>query len=244
MKGFYDVISRGDYPGRGIALGRAADGRECAIYFIMGRSENSRNRIFARENDSLYTRAYDESKLKDPSLVIYRALARQGGRLIVTNGDQTDTVLAELKNAQNKNASGFGAFTAALMRREFEPDMPNCTPRISALHEETLLAFSILKCENERGEGCARQFFTYPKPDSGEGYFISTYSGLNPSGALKPYAGEPEKISFPDTGAALARGAFNALSADNRVALYARFWREGESEAEHIIINKLEEKQC
>ncbi len=232
MKSIYDIVSRGEYPGRGIAVGRAADGRACCIYFIMGRSENSRNRVFVREGGSLYTRAYDETKLVDPSLVIYRAVAEQGGRLIITNGDQTDTVFSTLERGEN--------FISALMGREFEPDMPNCTPRISALYEESSVGLSILKCENERGEGCVRQFFTYPVPKAGEGYFISTYSGLRASGALMPYIGEPEKCAFADTGAALARKAWDSLNKANRVALYARFWREGESE--HIIINKLEEE--
>lgn len=232
MNTIYDIVSRGDYPGRGIAVGRAADGRCCCIYFIMGRSENSRNRVFVREGDKLYTRAYDESKLIDPSLVIYRAAAELDGRIIVTNGDQTDTVLYALKRSET--------FVSALMSREFEPDMPNCTPRISALYEKSMVSLSILKCENERGEGCVRQLFTYPVPKAGEGYFISTYSGLRASGALMPYMGEPEKCAFTDTGAALARGVYNALNEANRVALYARFWSEGESE--HIIINKLEEQ--
>lgn len=232
MKEVFNIVSRGEYPGRGIIMGQAPDGRLAAIYFIMGRSQNSRNRIFMKEADGLRTRAYRASELKDPSLVIYRAAAEHEGKVIVTNGDQTDTVVSALARG--------GDFISALMTREFEPDMPNCTPRISAMYNGGTLSFSILKCENERGEGCLRQFFTYPLPEAGAGYFISTYSGLRPSGALKPYEGEPEKAGLPLTGEALARKIWTSLNEANRVALYARFWREGER-AEEIIINKLEE---
>ena len=184
------------YPGRGIVIGS-----DRVYYFIMGRSENSRNRVFVKTEDGIRTKAFDPSKLTDPSLVIYHPVRFVNGSLIVTNGDQTDTI-AEL-----------GDFRAALATRSYEPDAPHWTPRISSLlRPDGSFELSILK--RGPGGGCVREFFAYEGVPAGVGYFISTYAG--PGEPLPSYSGEPLEIALPEPEAVWA-----ALNADNRVALYA-----------------------
>ena len=177
MTDFLDFLRNNPYPGRGIAVGKNR-----VYYFIMGRSENSRNRIFTLTDDGIQTEAYDKEKLTDPSLIIYHPVRRSGSGLIVTNGDQTDTILH------------MGDFRKALMTREFEPDAPNNTPRISAvLHKDGSFEMSILKCVEGR---CLREFFCYEGCDEGRGFFLSTYEG--PGSPLPSFKGEPIEIDMPE----------------------------------------------
>ena len=196
MTDLLTLLSSNPYPGRGIVVGH-----DRVYYFIMGRSANSRNRVFTLTEDGIQTQAYDPSKLEDPSLIIYHPVRTMGDKLIVTNGDQTDTI---------RDA---GCFRRALMGREFEPDAPNYTPRISALlRPDGSFELSILK----RGlDGrCLRQFFSYEGCDPGRGYFISTYQG--PGDPLPSFAGEPVPVTVPEP-----EQVWAALNTDNKVALYA-----------------------
>ena len=195
MTDLLEFLRNTSYPGRGIAVG---NGR--VYYFIMGRSENSRNRIFSLTDDGIKTEAFDPSKVKDPSLIIYHPVrAMEGGKLVVTNGDQTDTIVET------------GCFRKALMSREYEPDEPNFTPRISAiLKEDGSFELSILKHKDGR---CVREFFCYEGVDEGKGYFISTYQGDgNP---LPSFAGEPLEVTMPEP-----EQVWEALNNDNKVSLY------------------------
>ena len=194
MTDFLAFLKNNPYPGRGIAVGKNR-----VYYFIMGRSENSRNRIFTLTEDGIRTEAHDPAKLTDPSLIIYHPVRRAGGDLIVTNGDQTDTI------------RDFGDFRRALMTREYEPDDPNWTPRISAiLHDDGSFELSILKHADGR---CLREFFCYEGCDEGKGYFISTYEG--PGSPLPSFRGEPMEIDMPEPEA-----VWEALNEDNKVSLY------------------------
>ena len=200
-----EKLAANPYPGRGIVLGETTDGKcSVAAYFIMGRSSNSRNRIFVEEPDGIRTEAYDPSKLEDPSLIIYHPVREMGRGLIVTNGDQTDTILEFLERGL--------PMEQALRTREFEPDGPNWTPRISAiLHADGSFELAILKRENGR---CLREFFCYEGCREGEGYFISTYQG--DGSPLPTFAGEPKEVELPEPEALWA-----ALNMENKVSLYA-----------------------
>ena len=196
-----EYLASNEYPGRGIAVAMAPDGRQMFIgYFIMGRSENSRNRVFVKTEDGIRTEAHDPAKLSDPSLIIYHPVRTMGRDLVVTNGDQTDTICEH------------GDFRRGLMTREYEPDEPNWTPRISAImHEDGSFELSILKRKDGR---CLREFFCYEGCDEGKGYFISTYQGGgNP---LPTFAGEQMEASVPSP-----EEVWAALNADNKVSLYA-----------------------
>ncbi|MBR0355759.1 MAG: inosine monophosphate cyclohydrolase [Oscillospiraceae bacterium] len=195
MTDFLAFLRNNSYPGRGIAVGR-----DRVYYFIMGRSENSRNRIFSLTEDGIRTEAFDPSRLTDPSLIIYHPVRAMGDSLIVTNGDQTDTI---------RDA---GDFRAALATREYEPDGPNWTPRISAiLHADGSFSPSILKRVDGR---CLRCTYDYEGCDEGRGYFISTYQG--DGSPLPSFSGEPLPIDMPEPEAVWA-----ALNQDNKVSLYA-----------------------
>ena len=199
---FNDLLRSHPYPGRGIMLGKSADGAKAVVvYFIMGRSENSRNRVFdpVPERGGICTMAADPAKLEDPSLIIYNPVLTLGKTHIVTNGDQTDTICEHAD------------FRRGLMTREYEPDEPNWTPRISAImHEDGSFELSILKRKDGR---CLREFFCYEGCDEGKGYFISTYQGDgNP---LPTFAGEPMEASVPSP-----EEVWAALNADNKVSLY------------------------
>lgn len=194
MIDFIDFLKNNAYPGRGIAVGNNR-----VYYFIMGRSVNSRNRVFTLTEDGIRTEAFDPSKLSDPSLIIYHPVRTMDGSLIVTNGDQTDTV------------RDFGDFRAALMTREYEPDEPNWTPRISTIcHLDGSFEMSILKRVQGR---CLREFFCYEGCEEGKGFFLSTYQGDgNP---LPSFSGEPLEITMPEPDEVWA-----ALNYDNKVSLY------------------------
>ena len=194
MTEFLEFLKNNPYPGRGIAVGK-----DRVYYFIMGRSENSRNRIFVETEDGIRTEAHDPAKMKDPSLIIYHPVRKTEQGLIVTNGNQTDTI------------RDFGDFRKALMTREYEPDEPNYTPRISAmLYPDGSFELSILK---EKDGRCLREFFCYEGIEEGKGVFISTYQG--PSSPLPSFAGEPLEIDMPEPDAVWA-----ALNGENKVSLY------------------------
>ncbi len=195
MTDFLAFLRSNPYPGRGIAVGR-----DRVYYFIMGRSENSRNRIFSLTDDGIRTEAHDPAKLRDPSLIIYHPVRSMGDSLIVTNGDQTDTI------------RDMGDFRKALATREYEPDEPNYTPRISAiLNADGSFSLSVLKRADGR---CLRCFYDYEGCDEGRGYFISTYEG--DGSPLPSFSGEPLPIDMPEPEA-----VWEALNQDNKVSLYA-----------------------
>ena len=234
------LLSENSYPGRGIIVGKSADGKKAMIaYFIMGRSENSRNRIFERFENGMRTKAFDESKLTDPSLIIYNPyLSAQGGNIdIITNGDQTDTVY----NYIAENGEDGTAFIKSLHTREFEPDCPNFTPRISGIlhYDFDAKAFtyqlSILKSVNGNPEACNRYFYSY-NPLDGIGHFIHTYKcDGNP---IPSFYGEPEEIELPSTAKELADLVWTNLNEDNKVSLFVREVPLDGSKPSEVIINK------
>jgi hypothetical protein len=206
------------YPGRGIVIGKSADGKSAAIaYFIMGRSVNSRNRIFVEDGEGIRTQAYDPSKLEDPSLIIYAPVRVRGNKTIVTNGDQTDTVY----EGMDRHLS----FEQALRSREFEPDGPNYTPRISGiLHLEGGrydYAMSILKSNNGDPSGCCRFTFAYENPAAGEGHFIHTY--MHDGNPLPSFEGEPKLVEIPDDMDSFADMLWESLDEENKVSLFVRY---------------------
>ncbi|MCI8854662.1 MAG: inosine monophosphate cyclohydrolase [Lachnospiraceae bacterium] len=221
------------YPGRGIILGRTADGRKAVTaYFIMGRSENSRNRIFVEDGDGIRTQAFDPSKLTDPSLIIYAPVRVLGNKTIVTNGDQTDTIY-ELMDRQQ-------TFEQALRTREFEPDAPNYTPRISGImHIEGgsyNYALSILKSNDGDPASCRRYTFAYENPKAGEGHFIHTYQcDGNP---LPSFQGEPKKIRIVGEIDAFTSLLWESLNEDNKVSLFVRYIDLADGTWESRIVNK------
>lgn len=226
-----EYIGGKSYPGRGVMLGRSADGKSAVIgYFIMGRSANSRNRIFTETEDGIRTQAFDESKMEDPSLIIYHPVRKLNGSIIVTNGDQTDTIRDFM--AEGKT------FREALLTREFEPDGPNYTPRISGLlNADGSYQLSILKSLDGDPACCCRYFYEYDKPQAGVAHIIHTYrEDGNP---LPSFEGEPVKLTLdaPDA-AALADILWNSLNEDNKVSLYVSFIDLATGEAETVIKNK------
>ncbi len=233
MQSLAKELSSTTYPGRGIVIGKTPDGKHAAIaYFIMGRSENSRNRVFVEEGEGIRTEAFDPSKLEDPSLIIYAPVRVLGNKTIVTNGDQTDTIY-ELMNKQF-------TFEQALRTREFEPDAPNYTPRISGiLHIENgsyNYAMSILKSNNGNPDACNRYTFAYENPVAGEGHFIHTYMGDgNP---LPSFEGEPTLVDIPDSMDEFAELVWNNLNEDNKVSLFIRYIDLETGKYETKIINK------
>jgi IMP cyclohydrolase len=210
------LLRANTYPGRGIVLGRSADNQYAvAAYFIMGRSENSRNRVFVPTEDGIRTEAHDPAKMTDPSLIIYHPVRRFGRGLVVTNGDQTDTIVDFLQRGL--------PFDQALQTRRFEPDEPNYTPRISGLlSPDGSYKLSILKSADGDPSCCCRHFFTYDAPLAGQGHFIHTYQGDgNP---LPSFAGEPVKVALtaPDADT-LAQSLWAALNPDNKISLFVRY---------------------
>ncbi len=211
-------LSGNEYPGRGIVIGRSANGKYAVTaYFIMGRSSNSRNRVFVTEGEGIRTQAFDPSKLEDPSLIIYAPVKVLGNDTIVTNGDQTDTIYDGMKAGQT--------FEQSLRCREFEPDGPNFTPRISGImHVENGAydyAMSILKSNDGDPSCCNRYTFTYDKPIAGQGHFIHTY--MHDGNPLPSFYGEPKKVAIPDDMDAFADMVWENLNADNKVSLFVRF---------------------
>lgn len=208
-----ELLKANAYPGRGILMGMTPDGRILAGYFIMGRSQNSRNRVFIREGKELLIRPYDEALVADPSLIIYRPVREYGEQLIVTNGDQTDTICEALSQG--------GSFESALRKRMFEPDAPNFTPRISGLMNINNGDFmlSILRASDARGSACDRLFYEYAALP-GLGRFIHTYQADgNP---LPSFYGEPAQVNIPDDVDAFGDAIWQALHPDNKIALYLR----------------------
>ena len=233
-----DLLSTNDYPGRGIIVGKSADGKSAMIaYFIMGRSANSRNRIFERYEGGMRTKAFDESKLVDPSLIIYNPFLECGKSDIITNGDQTDTVFNYIKEHGDDGYS----FEKALNTREFEPDHPNYTPRISGIINYDFdnanfdYKLSILKSSDGNPEVCDRYFYSY-KPLDALGHFIHTYEcDGNP---IPSFYGEPERVIMPNTAKELADVVWNNLNEANKVSLFVRVVNLSDGKAEEIIINK------
>ena len=227
------LLSANPYPGRGIVLGQTPDGTRMVVaYFIMGRSPNSRNRVFERTEDGIRTRAYDPSKVEDPSLIIYNPLRTVDGTLIVTNGDQTDTVRDALVAGRS--------FEDALETREFEPDAPNLTPRISGLLlPDGRYQFSILKSADAEGSACSRFYFNYP-PLAGVGHFLHTYN--SDGDPLPSFTGEPRRVAIADDVEAFTQMMWEALDPDNRVALYVRSVSlTGGPECDYLINQNSEE---
>ena len=227
-----ELLSSNTYPGRGIIIGKSADGENAMIaYFIMGRSENSRNRIFERFDGGMRTKAFDESKLEDPSLIIYNPFLEREKTDIITNGDQTDTVYDFIESGKS--------FEDALMTREFEPDRPNYTPRISGIiyygDKDFNYSLSILKSADGDPEVCNRYFYRYD-PRAGIGHFIHTYEcDGNP---IPSFYGEPEMVTLPNTAEELADVVWNNLNNDNKVSLFVRSIPLNGGDPTEIIINK------
>ena len=224
-------LSQNPYPGRGILLGRSADDAKAVIaYFIMGRSENSRNRIFETTDDGIRTRAFDESKMVDPSLIIYHPVRVVEGTTIVTNGDQTDTVADAFR-------SGTG-WVRALRTREFEPDGPNYTPRISGMvRPDGSYRLSILKSADGDPACCQRFFFEYDAPIAGQGHFISTYE--TDGDPLPSFQGAPRTVAVGgESLKGFGDGLWESLNADNKVSLFVRYIDRKSGETESLIYNK------
>ena len=227
-----ELIQGNSYVGRGIVIGKTPDASRAVIaYFIMGRSENSRNRVFAEEDGVLYTRPFDESKVADPSLIIYAAMRSFDNKLIVTNGDQTDTIY-------NGLAAG-KSFGEALESRQFEPDAPNLTPRISGIlnfdNNDFTYQMSILKSADAEGTACNRYLFSYPALP-GLGHFIHTY--VCDGSPIPTFQGEPERMAIPDDAEEFTRRLWNCLDENNRISLYVRTVDLTTGAVENRLINK------
>lgn len=227
-----ELIKDNPYVGRGIVIGKTADGSKAAVaYFIMGRSENSRNRIFTVKNGEVFTEPFDVSKVEDPSLIIYAALRSFNNKLIVTNGDQTDTVYDFVSKG--------GSFPEALTTREFEPDAPNFTPRISGMltfeNGDFGYEMSILKSLDEVGSECARYNFAYPSK-AGLGHFIHTY--VTDGNPIPTFRGEPERVAIPDSIDEFTDTLWSNLNENNKISLYVRYVDLADGKSEERLINK------
>ncbi|MBP5223695.1 MAG: IMP cyclohydrolase [Lachnospiraceae bacterium] len=233
MLSLKNELESNSYPGRGIVIGTSADGKYavCA-YFIMGRSSNSRNRVFVTEGEGIRTQAFDPSKLEDPSLIIYAPVRVLGNNTIVTNGDQTDTIFDGMKEGLT--------FEQSLRSREFEPDGPNFTPRISGLmHVENGkydISMSILKSNDGDPACCNRYTYTYDNPKAGEGRFIHTY--MHDGNPLPSFSGEPKKVEISGDINAFTDMVWNSLNEENKVSLFVRFINIATGECDTKIINK------
>ena len=227
-----ELIKDNPYVGRGIVIGKTENGESAvSAYFIMGRSNNSRNRVFVKRGGDLYTEPYDASKVEDPSLIIYAAVRETKGGLIVTNGDQTDTVWEGL----NKGLS----FSDSLKSREFEPDAPNLTPRISGYvtfgENDFTYEMSILKSADALGTACNRYTFSYPSL-KGLGHFIHTY--VTDGNPIPTFQGEPERVAIPDDIDAFTADVWENLNCDNKISLYVRYTNLTSGEITERLINK------
>ncbi len=229
-----NILKQNSYPGRGIVVGKSEDGKKAVFaYFIMGRSQNSRNRVFACYGDEVRTEPFDPALVRDPSLIIYSPVKTAGRAVIVTNGDQTDTIERSLKAGH--------CFRHALMQRTFEPDAPNYTPRISALlhlpakGEPFTYEMSVLKCADGRGERCDRFFFVY-EAGNGVGHFLHTYRG---DGAPLPsFSGEPVPVRIPSDLSSFAGEIWESLHAENKISLVCRAYDLASGKSEQVIFNK------
>ena len=227
-----ELITGNPYVGRGIIVGKSADGRSAvSAYFIMGRSANSRNRIFTEKDGEVFTEPFDASKVEDPSLIIYAAIRRFESALIVTNGNQTDTIYDGLKAGKS--------FSCALTSREFEPDKPNFTPRISAVSyfgdNDFTYEMSILKSADADGTACNRYTFSY-NPLPGLGHFIHTY--VTDGNPIPTFQGEPERVFVGNDIDEFTDTLWNALDADNKISLYVRYTDLATGEETNRLINK------
>lgn len=233
MRSIAKQLQENSYPGRGIIIGRTSDGNKAVTaYFIMGRSENSRNRVFVEDGEGIRTQAYDPSKLEDPSLIIYAPVRVLGNKTIVTNGDQTDTIYDQMDRQMT--------FEQSLRCREFEPDGPNYTPRISGImHVENgkyNYAMSILKSSDGDPSGCNRYTFAYENPKAGEGHFIHTY--MHDGDPLPSFEGEPKRIAVPDDIEEFTKLLWNSLNEENKVSLFVRYIDIETGAHETTITNK------
>ena len=228
-----EQIEKGNpYCGRGIVIGKTADGsKACAAYFIMGRSANSRNRIFTEKDGAVYTEPFDASKVEDPSLIIYAAVREYGDNLIVTNGDQTDTIYEGLEAGKS--------FSESLISRQFEPDAPNLTPRISGMLSfgggDFTYQMSILKSADAEGSACSRYTFAYPAIP-GVGHFLHTY--VTDGNPLPTFQGEPERVAIVDDIDEMTEAIWNALDDDNKISLYVRYTDLATGEISENLVNK------
>lgn len=227
-----ELIKDNAYVGRGIVIGTTEDGSKAATaYFIMGRSENSRNRVFTEKGGEIKTEPFDVSKVEDPSLIIYNAVRKLGDSLIVTNGDQTDTIYNLMSEGKT--------FKESLETREFEPDAPNLTPRISGILNFKDGGFSyemsILKSVDAEGSDCCRYTFSYPSK-AGLGHFIHTY--ICDGNPIPTFQGEPERVKVPDSIDEFTETLWNNLNADNKISLYVRYTDLKTGEFEQRLINK------
>lgn len=225
------LLKGNSYPGRGIVVGKSEDGASLAVaYFIMGRSANSRNRVFVEEGDTVTIYPADSSKVEDPSLIIYSPIRKLGDELIVTNGDQTDTIYDFLKEGNT--------FEEALRTREFEPDGPNWTPRISALlclDDSEEYKMSILKSEDPEGSACARYTWDFTARN-GLGHFIHTYD--HDGDPIPTFSGEPERVSIPNSAEELAEAIWSSLDQNNKISLYVRYISLGDGSTDNRMYNK------
>ena len=233
MVSIAEELKNNSYPGRGIVIGRTADGSKAVTaYFIMGRSENSRNRIFVEDGAGIRTQAFDPAKLKDPSLIIYAPVRVLGNKTIVTNGDQTDTIYEGMDRQMT--------FEQSLRSREFEPDGPNYTPRISGIMHiedgEYNYALSILKSSDGNPESCHRYSCAYENPLAGEGHFIHTY--MHDGDPLPSFEGEPKRVEIPDTIEEFTELLWTNLNEDNKVSLFVRYIDIASGETQTRIVNK------
>ena len=232
IKSMKDRIDGNPYVGRGIVIGKSSDGKKAATaYFIMGRSANSRNRVFTVKNGEVFTEPFDASKVEDPSLIIYAAIRKFEITLIVTNGDQTDTVYDGIVMGKS--------FSESLESREFEPDAPNFTPRISGMltfgENDFNYEMSILKSLDENGSDCVRYTFSYPSK-AGLGHFIHTY--VTDGNPIPTFQGEPERVAIPDSIDEFADEIWNYLDENNKISLYVRYTDLTDGSYEEKLINK------
>ena len=238
MNGIYNIselselLATNPYPGRGIVVGKSEDGKSAVVaYFIMGRSENSRNRVFTEREGNIFTEPYDYCKVQDPSLIIYSAVKSIDNKLIVTNGDQTDTIYDFIAKGEDMRA--------ALRTREFEPDAPNLTPRISAVltfaDKDFTYDMSILKSADPEGTACNRFFYEYA-PIAGLGHFIHTY--VTDGNPIPTFQGEPERIKIPNSIDCFAEQIWENLNESNKISLYVRYVNLETGESVSKIINK------
>ena len=232
VKSMKERLEGNSYPGRGIVVGKSADGtKACAAYFIMGRSANSRNRVFTVKNGEVFTEPFDASKVEDPSLIIYAAVRQYENNLIVTNGNQTDTIYEGLVAGKS--------FSQALTAREFEPDAPNLTPRISGMltfdQGDFNYEMSILKSADAEGTGCNRFTYSYV-PMNGVGHFLHTY--VCDGNPIPTFQGEPERVAIPNDMESFAREIWESLDENNKISLYVRYIDLATRNVEEKLINK------
>ena len=226
------LLKDNTYPGRGIVIGKSEDGKKAVFaYFIMGRSENSRNRVFKEDDGNVFTEPFDYSKVEDPSLIIYAAIRNYENKMVVTNGDQTDTIYEFLKEGK--------CFKQALKTREFEPDFPNFTPRISGMltfgDDDFKYQMSILKSADEKGSACNRYFYEYA-PLNGLGHFIHTY--VCDGNPIPTFQGEPERVKIPNNIDDFTNEIWTNLNENNKISLYVRYVDIESGVYENRMINK------